>query len=108
MSEEGDTEWQDLLPDDAPLPEDQVITETDTRRRSQWLDEGLKSLSSRELIIIKERRLQEEGETLEALGEKLGISKERVRQIEQAALKKLKAALLDKVPDPVGSGFVGA
>src|SRR5262249_50283130 len=41
MSEEGDTEWQDLLPDDAPLPEEQVISETDTRRRSEWLDEGL-------------------------------------------------------------------
>lgn len=108
MSEEGDAEWQDLVPDDRPLPEAQVMHDSDERSRSEWLEAGLSSLSSREFIIIKERRLQEEGETLEALGRKLGISKERVRQIEQAALRKLKAALLDKEPDPVGAGLVGA
>jgi RNA polymerase sigma-32 factor len=108
MSEEGDAEWQDLVPDERPLPEAQVMVKSDERRRSQWLEAGLESLSSRELIIIKERRLREEGETLEALGRKLGISKERVRQIEQVALRKLKSALLAKVPDPVGAGLVGA
>jgi RNA polymerase sigma-32 factor len=46
------------------------------------------------LMIVKQRRLQEDGATLEALGESLGISKERVRQIENRALEKLKAALL--------------
>jgi RNA polymerase sigma-32 factor len=106
IGEDGDTEWQDLVPDDRPLPEDQVIVKTDTRRRHEWLEAGLQSLSNREIIIIKQRRLRDDGETLEALGRKLGISKERVRQIEQVALQKLKAALLAKVPDPVGTGLV--
>jgi RNA polymerase sigma-32 factor len=106
IGEDGDTEWQDLVPDDRPLPEEQAIAKTDTRRRNEWLEAGLQSLSNREIIIIKERRLRDEGETLEALGVKLGISKERVRQIEQSALKKLKSALLAKVPDPVGTGLV--
>ena len=43
---------------------------------------------------VPERRLRDEGATLEALGEKLGISKERVRQIESRALEKLKTALV--------------
>jgi DNA-directed RNA polymerase sigma subunit (sigma70/sigma32) len=38
----------------------------------------------------------------------LGISKERVRQIENHALEKLKSALLMRAPDPVGQGLVGA
>ena len=46
-------------------------------------------LNERELTIIAERRLRDDGATLEALGERLGISKERVRQIENRALEKL-------------------
>lgn len=106
VGEDGDTEWQDLVADDAPLPEALVMKKTDERRRDEWLQAGLKTLSSRELTIITERRLRDEGETLEALGMKLGISKERVRQIEQTALKKLKSALLARVPDPVEIGLV--
>ncbi|MEP0507574.1 MAG: sigma factor-like helix-turn-helix DNA-binding protein, partial [Aurantimonas coralicida] len=56
-------------------------------------------LSERELKIIRERRLQDDGATLEALGTKLGISKERVRQIETRALEKLRAALLETNAD---------
>jgi RNA polymerase sigma-32 factor len=56
-------------------------------------------LNERELRIIRERRLQDEGATLELLGEKLGISKERVRQIESRALEKLKVALLQANPE---------
>lgn len=106
VGEDGDAEWQDLVADDAPQPEELVMKKTDERRRNAWLEAGLKMLSARELTIIKERRLCEECETLEALGVKLGISKERVRQIEQTALKKLKSALLARVPDPVELGLV--
>ena len=42
--------------------------------------------------------------TLEALGNKLGISKERVRQIESRAIEKLRQALVDNQSDP--SAFV--
>ena len=44
--------------------------------------------------------------TLETLGVALGISKERVRQIEHQALKKLKAAILREVGDPAAAGLV--
>ena len=47
-----------------------------------WLKTALGVLNEREMRIIEERRLSDEGATLESLGETLGISKERVRQIE--------------------------
>lgn len=85
---------QDFLPSNDPLP-DQTVTETiDTDRRHRWLQTALTELNERELRIVRERRLSEDGATLEALGEKLGISKERVRQIENRALQKLRTALL--------------
>ena len=52
-------------------------------------------LNPRELNIVRERRLRDESLTLEALGGQLGISKERVRQIETRAMQKLKIALTE-------------
>ncbi len=90
---------QDFLVSDDPLPEETVSQAIDTERRTRWLQSALSVLSDRELRIVRERRLSEEGATLEALGEKLGISKERVRQIENRALEKLREALLKAQPD---------
>ena len=53
-------------------------------------------MTDREQIIIKERRLRDDARTLEELGRDLGISKERVRQIERRALEKLKVSLLER------------
>ena len=50
-------------------------------------------LTGREQTIIRERRLSETGKTLENLGGELGISKERVRQIEQEAMGKLRLSI---------------
>jgi RNA polymerase sigma-32 factor len=88
-----------------PLPDETVTELIDGERRLTWLRSALAVLNERELMIVKERRLQEEGATLESLGESLGISKERVRQIENRALEKLRAALLKENPD--SGAFVG-
>ncbi len=77
-----------------PLPDALIEQTIDGQRRTQWLYDALQILNERELEIIRFRRLNEEGATLEVLGEKLGISKERVRQIEARALQKLRSALL--------------
>jgi len=105
-SSENLTEWQDLLPCDRPLPDEEVMERHDSEQRAQWIEGALESLNARELTIIRERRLRDDAATLETLGTRLGISKERVRQIEHTALKKLRLALLDKVPDPEEAGLL--
>jgi len=105
-SNESAVEWQDLLTCERPLPDEEVMETHDSAQRSQWIEDALESLNERELTIIRERRLQDNAVTLETLGTRLGISKERVRQIEHAALRKLRDALLDKVPDPEEAGLL--
>lgn len=106
FTEDGDGEWQDLLADENPDPEAEVMSARDTDKRSQWLAEAMGTLTDREQLIIQERRLREESVTLEKLGERLGISKERVRQIEHQAMKKLRKALTECVGDPEESGLI--
>ncbi len=99
---DGDTATsnrQDFLIDGAALPDEAVGDEVDRERRTIWLHSALNVLNERELRIVSERRLRDEGATLEELGESLGISKERVRQIENRALEKLREALLRDHPD---------
>jgi len=93
------TERVDFLVDDKPLPDELVSASIDTHRRNDWLHDALKSLTERELNIVKERRLGDEATTLEALGARLGISKERVRQIESRAMEKLRLYLLQRHPE---------
>lgn len=107
VAEEGDTELQDLIADERALPDEQVMLSRDTTTRSKWINVALKGLSDREVVIISERRLQEETVTLEALGKRLGISKERVRQIEHQALNKMRNALTKNLGDPVEAGLIG-
>jgi len=98
-NEGSSADRQDFLVADDPLPDEIVTANIDTERRRRWLTSALDVLTDRELKIVKERRLSEDGATLESLGAKLGISKERVRQIESRAMEKLKTALLDRQPD---------
>lgn len=90
---ESDDEWQNFLADESPNPEDIVIGSKDAKTRSQWLHSALGELSERERTIITERHLNYEAVTLEDLGKTLGISKERVRQLEQRAMDKLRTSM---------------
>ena len=57
------------------------------------LDEALASMDERENLIVRRRLLAEEPATLAHLGRKLGVSRERVRQLEQRVKDKLRVAL---------------
>jgi len=93
-SEAGNaSERIDFLVDQGPLPDEIVAERVDGDRRARWLRDALAALNERELRILRERRLSETLVTLETLGDELGISKERVRQIENKALGKLRRAL---------------
>jgi len=93
VSDASEDEWQDFMSDERPTPEEEVQEIRDTETRSKWLATALEDLTDRERTIIHERRLRDDAVTLEELGKKLGISKERVRQIEHKALQKLRAAV---------------
>ena len=97
--EDGGADRQDFLVATGPLPDEIVADYIDGDRRMHWLQKALKVLSERELQILRERRLEDEGATREALGSRLGMSKERVRQIESRAMEKLKAALIADHPE---------
>ncbi|GGH31496.1 RNA polymerase factor sigma-32 [Alsobacter metallidurans] len=99
-NDSGAAERVDFLVDNAPLPDEAVGEAIDSERRVKWLRSALTVLSERELNILRERRLSEQTATLESLGDRLGISKERVRQIESRALEKLRRALLESHPEP--------
>jgi RNA polymerase sigma-32 factor len=106
--EPGEGEWQDMLADDAPRPDESVMLTRDAATRAKWINLALDTLTPREQVIIRERQMQEDTVTLESLGARLGISKERVRQIEASALSKLKRALIEQVGDPVEAGLIAA
>ena len=90
IGEDGEDEWIELLSDERPTPESIVTGMRDAETRSRWLKEALSELSPREQTIIERRRLVDDGATLEELGTVLGVSKERVRQLEHRAMLKLK------------------
>jgi len=93
LAADGDMERQDLLEDFGPSPEEATIEVRDAETYKNWVSKALTSLDERERLIIKERRLSEDKATLGALGDRLGISKERVRQLEERAIGKLKTSL---------------
>ena len=100
VGESGDDQWQDFLSDERSSPETVVIGLRDAETRSLWLAEALDDLSEREQKIIRRRRLVDDGATLEQLGTELGVSKERVRQLEHRAMLKIRASIEQRVTKP--------
>ena len=89
-----------LLKDDSPTPDILVEKNNDDKLRKEWLYKSINLLKEREKIVISNRKLEERSKTFEELGKKLNISKERVRQIEVEALKKLKSSILELSKEP--------
>jgi len=79
---------------DAGSNQEEVLESVETYDlANQGIRYGFEKLSQREKRVIESRYLKNPPEKLRELGEELGISKERVRQIEVHALKKLKGAV---------------
>ena len=96
-SEEDGMEFLDTLEDDAPSPEALVARNQEMEVRQQYLRDAMMELSQRERHIFIERRLKEDPITLEQLGQQYGISRERVRQLENRAYNKVQKAIDDAV-----------
>ena len=86
-------EWIDTLEDDGPQAAETVANSHDNDTLRQWLVTALSGLNDREQFIVKERKLRDAPRTLESLGTELGLSKERVRQLESAAFGKMRRSL---------------
>jgi RNA polymerase sigma-32 factor len=83
----------DWLVDPAPTQEVTLAEEQETAHRHQALNSAIAQLNPRERHILTARRLTDEPATLEELAVEHGVSRERVRQIEQRAFQKVKAAM---------------
>jgi len=92
MGPSGEMTLKDFLADDGPTPEETVMAMDERGRRRDWLKSALAALPERERRIIEERHLGEGKQLLRELGEEMGVSKERVRQLEARAMKALQAA----------------
>ena len=88
-----------FLKDERPTPEDSYAREEILNNFKRLLKEFAQTLTGKDYIIFYERLIAEEPKTLHELSQKLGISKERVRQIEEKIIKKLKKFLEEKLPD---------
>jgi RNA polymerase sigma-32 factor len=87
-------EHQDLLEDDRPSPE-KIASDTQMHTmRNELVGQALDELNQRDRDIFERRHLSEEPPTLEELGTEYGISRERVRQLEARAFKKVKEFIL--------------
>ena len=92
QNEEG-REWIETLEDHNSIGAESVDKKNDAQKIKSWIEEALDTLNSREKRIVVDRKLAEKPRTLDAIGGELGVSKERVRQLETQALKKLKKHL---------------
>ena len=91
ISEDGEDEFLSLLEDENARPDNIVFAKDEINHKKDMVSSAIDSLDERETQIINERHLSEDPKTLEYLGKKLKISKERVRQIEKNAMNKMKS-----------------
>ena len=83
------------LKDETPEPSEQMEIDQSEGNSLSSLSKALSSLDERSRLILEERWLKDkDASTLHELANKLGVSAERIRQIEQAAMKKIKLLML--------------
>lgn len=108
VGEEGDLQRMDLLVDDRIDQEEALAVKQERQLGSRLLRDALETLNDRERHIITERRLRSAPITLEDLGKQYGISRERVRQIENRAFDKLQMAVRKAALALEGAGRLAA
>ena len=91
VSDDYNQEFGNFIVDENCLDEGDIVNKLDLARKRSWFKKAMRELGIRESQIIALRHLSDDPLTLEKLGELFKISKERVRQIENRAIKKLKS-----------------
>ena len=101
--EEDGRDWMDALEDDSVATETRVLDDLETRRRRSLLYSAVQDLPEREQRIIAERHLSDTPRTLAEIGADMGISKERVRQLEERALSRVTSAVQGAAQIPISA-----
>ena len=91
VSDDYNQEFGNFIIDENCLDEGDIVNRLDLARKRSWFKKAMRELGIRESQIIALRHLSDDPLTLEKLGKLFKISKERVRQIENRAIKKLKS-----------------
>ncbi len=86
--------FADTLRDESPDQETTLGELQEKMDLKMWAENAMKTLNAREQYIVEQRLLSDSPLTLKELGKRFGITRERARQIEKAALKKLKGNYL--------------
>lgn len=86
------------LQSDLPSPEEVIAFLRESEAQRSAVRSAIRRLDKRERRIVRARFLSDDPCTLEALGKELGVSKERVRQLEVRVRDKLRDALSDYAP----------
>ncbi|MEK7688672.1 MAG: RNA polymerase factor sigma-32 [Deltaproteobacteria bacterium] len=87
---EDDVTYLDMLPDTSYNPEDAALVGQEDSIVKDKISNALSALKEKERYVIENRFITEPSLTLQEIGDGLGITRERVRQIESEAIKKLK------------------
>lgn len=110
VGEDGDSEAIDLLADDRESVEALLVEQGELKARRALMRDALTQLGERERHIFTARNLAEQPVTLETLARQYGVSKERIRQIESGAYKKVVRRVRDQaqmpttLPPPIALG----
>ncbi|MBE8191438.1 MAG: RNA polymerase sigma factor RpoH [Alphaproteobacteria bacterium] len=99
------SEWQDWLEDDTPTQEAALVEQDDYDHRQQLMLDAMSTLDEREQAILQARRLSDPPQTLEVVSKTFNISRERVRQLEERAFKKLRKIITERAAQ---SGIIDA
>ena len=104
LEEEGG-EWQDFIVDENSDHEAQYMHQDELTKRRKMFGQALGVLNAREHNVFQRRRLKEPPDTLELVSQELGVSRERVRQIDTRAFEKIRAFIVLHVEEVPQQGM---
>lgn len=93
LDETGGATFLDRIESGEGSAEEELAERQDAAYRRQLMEEALSNLGEREQAILRLRHFGEKARTLREVGDELGLSRERVRQLEAIALRKLRAVV---------------
>jgi len=99
LKDDSDTERIDLVSGDGESVEDQLAQLEIERILQRKIGEFRARLNAREQEIFEQRMLSDTPLTLQEIGDRYGVSKERIRQIENKLIKRLRAFIQEEIPD---------